>query len=601
MIVTMRRVTLIAEASRRDRLVAELRKLGALHVRHVRDPASDGIQELEARLDEVGRALDALAWQDTPRSEADVVVQGAQAPITAADPDRDVQEILAIVAERETLAAERDILEEKLVWFQDWGDASVAAVEGLREAGLFVRCYVVDRGILDALPEQHHVEIVKAERHKAWIVLVGTSPDEALAVPEALMPDIDASHIRSRLAQIESRVAHADVRLGWLRQQRPSLEAQRRDLAKRLELAQVVAGAGVAEELAYVQGYCPVDRVEQLVATARQQSWAYLIEVPDDVDDVPTLVRVPRWLRIVDPVFRFMGTTPGYQEYDTSFWFLASLSLFFAMLIGDGGYGVLFLLLTFAVSRRVPGAPAQLVTLSYVLSVATIAWGAVAGTWFGHEALGRLPALSWMTVERLNSFSDASPPFLMRLCFLIGAAHLSIARLLAALRRAPSLTAIGELGWIAILWTLYFVAGNLVLGSLVPAYTQALFGLGAAAVLLFTNLQHGVLRGALRTLADLPLKVISSFSDVVSYIRLFAVGYATVVVASSFNDMALRIGFDAPIAAVCAVLVLVLGHGVNILLGLMAVIVHGIRLNMLEFSGHLGMQWSGRVYEPFRE
>jgi V/A-type H+-transporting ATPase subunit I len=84
-------------------------------------------------------------------------------------------------------------------------------------------------------------------------------------------------------------------------------------------------------------------------------------------------------------------------------------------------------------------------------------------------------------------------------------------------------------------------------------------------------------------------------------LRLFAVGFASVTVESSFNDMALSLGFNSVLRGLIAAFILFFGHALNIVLGFMAVIVHGVRLNMLEFSGHLGMQWSGRPYQPFRE
>jgi len=102
-------------------------------------------------------------------------------------------------------------------------------------------------------------------------------------------------------------------------------------------------------------------------------------------------------------------------------------------------------------------------------------------------------------------------------------------------------------------------------------------------------------------LTEVPLKIISSFGDIVSYIRLFAVGYASVVLASTFNDMAVSVGFNSIITSLAAALILFLGHGLNIILGFMAVIVHGVRLNMLEFSGQMGMEWSGKEYTPFKE
>jgi V/A-type H+-transporting ATPase subunit I len=87
---------------------------------------------------------------------------------------------------------------------------------------------------------------------------------------------------------------------------------------------------------------------------------------------------------------------------------------------------------------------------------------------------------------------------------------------------------------------------------------------------------------------------------VVSYLRLFAVGYATVVLATTFNGMAAE-GAHGFVGGLMAALILFAGHALNIILAMMAVVVHGIRLNMLEFSGHLGMQWSGKKYDPFSE
>jgi len=189
----------------------------------------------------------------------------------------------------------------------------------------------------------------------------------------------------------------------------------------------------------------------------------------------------------------------------------------------------------------------------------------------------------------------------MQLTFTIGAIHLSIARLMSAFKRMNSPTAIAELGWIAIIWGIYFVANNLILSVPLNSAVIPLVAGGAAVVALFANFQKNIVKGFLLSLGNLPLDIISSFSDVVSYIRLFAVGFATVIVASSFNDMAAGVGFNSILSGVMVSVILVFGHGLNIILGLMAVLVHGVRLNMLEFSGHCNLEWSGRNYMPFKE
>ena len=116
---------------------------------------------------------------------------------------------------------------------------------------------------------------------------------------------------------------------------------------------------------------------------------------------------------------------------------------------------------------------------------------------------------------------------------------------------------------------------------------------------IFSGRGKGFLRSALLGVADLPFSVLRSFSDMVSYIRLFAVGYATVVVAVSFNAMAASLASSSWAGVVGAVGILLVGHSLNMLLALMAVMVHGIRLNVLEFSTHLEMGWTGIPYRPF--
>jgi V/A-type H+-transporting ATPase subunit I len=120
-------------------------------------------------------------------------------------------------------------------------------------------------------------------------------------------------------------------------------------------------------------------------------------------------------------------------------------------------------------------------------------------------------------------------------------------------------------------------------------------------VLLFSNPKKNIFKGIGVSLANLPLRLINSFGDILSYLRLFAVGYATVMVALSCNQMAAVIGFRNIFASLAAALVLFIGHTINLALGMLSVLVHGVRLNMLEFSGHMNIEWSGRPYKPFKE
>jgi V/A-type H+-transporting ATPase subunit I len=187
-----------------------------------------------------------------------------------------------------------------------------------------------------------------------------------------------------------------------------------------------------------------------------------------------------------------------------------------------------------------------------------------------------------------------------KLCFFIGALHLSLAHGWRALIKAPALTALAELGWACVIWAVFFLANNLILGEDFPSAGSWLIILGLVLVLFFTNPQKNIFKTVGSGLGTIALSLVNNFTDVVSYIRLFAVGLATVAIADAFNSMAAGIVKKGDILTlIVAGLVVICGHLLNIILGPMSVLVHGVRLNVLEFCGHLGVTWNGFAYKPF--
>ncbi len=228
----------------------------------------------------------------------------------------------------------------------------------------------------------------------------------------------------------------------------------------------------------------------------------------------------------------------------------------------------------------------------YVLSICAVLWGVLTGTFFGQAWLSQM-ARPLLPSLRENANVQA-------LCFFIGAIHLSIAHAWRLIRKMPSLKAFSELGWILILWAAYFLARTLILGEVFPEQTRWLIIGGMTFIILFTNPTKNIFKTIGSGTGNLLLNVINSFTDIVSYIRLFAVGAATVAVADAFNQMAMTIGFGNIFAGLATSFILFFGHTLNILLGAMAILVHGVRLNVLEFSSHLNMEWSGIEYAPFK-
>ena len=157
-----------------------------------------------------------------------------------------------------------------------------------------------------------------------------------------------------------------------------------------------------------------------------------------------------------------------------------------------------------------------------------------------------------------------------------------------------------QIGWTLIVAASFFVVRYLVLETPTPPLAYALLITGTLLAVFFAAPQRNLLRGAGIGVARLPLKLMNCFGDLISYIRLFAVGMATLAVAASFNEIAAGLGVGGPGRVLLAGLVLLLGHGINLAMAALGVIVHGVRLNMLEFSGHAELEWSGTEFQPFQ-
>ncbi len=351
----------------------------------------------------------------------------------------------------------------------------------------------------------------------------------------------------------------------------------------------------------YWKGYIPEKQIDAFTTAADQNGWGYVIEdtTDEDVDEVPTLIYTSRWGDRIRPVMNFMGLVPGYNELDVSQVFMLFFTFFTGILVGDAGYGLVFLLLTLFAHKKAGFKRQVEFQLMYTLSVSILFWGVLTGTYFGSETVANIPFLANLRVEKLASFGGDNV-FVQRFMFFVGAIHLTVGHLQQAIRYINRLKALAQLGWISITWGLYFIVNQMVLQVPAPDYMPWLFIGGALLVALFASSGTSFFKGMLSSIGNLPLNIINGFSDIISYVRLYAVGLSTVLMAASFNDMAIGDGLTTVLAGLGAVIILILGHGLNMALAAMAVLVHGVRLNMLEYAGHADVEFSGSEYNPFK-
>lgn len=593
MIVPMKEVTIVASRHDQSATLAALQDLGIVHLAEVPERDDAGVAVVRARLDTARHAASVLEQAAAERTGPE---RRAARRRPQGLPPRAVEDVVTEVerlAERlDGLRATHAELEVAHARLEAFGDFDPDAVRHLHAQGVGVRlARPPTRAELPPVDGAVWIDLGVRGGTRA-MALVGPTAVVAEAAPphEVTLPAETPERLAAEIEDVDRALQATRARLSELANARNVVEAWLRHAEETLQVEEARAAMAHVGAVDVLRGYVPVDESERLRAAAAAHGWGLWIREVEDPDAAPTLLRNPRWVRPIGALFDFLGVVPAYGQVDVSVPFLAFFSLFFAMIVGDAGYGAIFLLLTEVAGRRWRGASRRVIALMRLLSVATIGWGVLSGNVFGIAALPPLLAslrLDWLTEER----------HLIGLTFLVGAVHLTLAHGWNALRFAPARRALAEVGWIATTWTMYFLARQLVLDAPFPALMAWVFAAGVALIVLFTT-PWRLLRRDWFQHALLPLTLVSNFVDVVSYVRLFAVGAATFAVAGAFNDLAAGVGLTGPLGGLVSALVLFLGHGLNVLLAAMGVLVHGVRLNTLEFAGHLGLPWTGHPYRP---
>ena len=595
MIVPMKEVTLAAARSDQAAALAELQDVGVVHLAEAPAGGDEALAVTRTRVDAARHAVEVLAAAAADRGH------GAPArPSTAAaatDGGRSAEEV---VAEVERLAARLDDLrrtheelEERHRRLAPFGDFDPAAARKLGDQGIGVRLARPPiRWPLPDVADATWVELGRDRRHKT-LALVGER-EAVLAAElsdEVALPGEPPERFAHEIEQVDRALQRTHERLATLSAARSDVEAWLRRAEDELRFEEARASMSNVGAVAVLRGYAPAEDVAHVADLARHRGWGLWVADISDSAAAPTLIRNPRWVRPIEPLFGFLGVVPGYGQVDISLPFLVFFGLFFAIIVGDAGYGLLFLVLSELARRRLPASAGRVVSLLRGLSVATIVWGVLSGNYFGVAALPSTLAalrLDWLTEERN----------VMTLAFTIGVVHLTLAHAWNVVRFINSTRALVELGWIATTWTMYFLARQLVLGDPFPPLAWVSLGVGVVLIAAFITPWRR-LRSEWFTHAMLPLNLVSNFVDVVSYVRLFAVGAATYAVAESFNALAASVGLGGVLGGVVSALILFFGHTLNVLLAAMGVLVHGVRLNTLEFASHLSLSWTGHPYRPF--
>lgn len=640
MIEKMQKVSIVVLDREREEALKSLRKLGLVHL----EPLEGSSEKLSAYKEALSNAVvseSILGEVKLPKEK------GRKAVLTLSNENavKLCAEIVQDADRKKQLLDEISADVAELDRFTLWGSVNVEDFAYLKEKGIALKLYEVPASKYLEIDESINTVLVNNDKKNVRFLLLGDERPANL-LPEAfevpfprcstveLEKEIEA--YKKEIAKIEENKIEKAVYLSAIKDFKKKLEYD-------IEFENVNAGMGREDSksdssengLAWIQGYVPELNMEEFKNFAKENDWAVAWQEPENPDEVPTKLKNNKIVSMIYPLTDFLGTVPGYAEYDISGWFLLFFTIFFGMIFGDGGYGLLvtaaFVIMTLVNVVKGKKVPA-LYPLAILLGVATAVWGMVTCTWFGLD-VKYLP--DWLVNLSIPQISNAckdqtwmpfwcegtgvegltTDKFLMIWCFSLALVQLSVAHIKAIFRNIKSLKALGDFGSMIQLWGMLYVVlmmvvdGNIFnLGVVIGGIPVGMVCVGLVAVgfilsFIFANYEGNIVESimsSVKNIISVLLGVVNVFSDIVSYIRLWAVGLAGAAISQTVNEMAGPM-LGHFIFFIFAIILLVFGHGLNMILNLLSVIVHGVRLNTLEFSTHLGMSWSGFKYEPFSE
>lgn len=637
MIVPMKKVSLIIRENKKDETLKKLRKLGIVHIE-----ITEGSGERLASLQEQIALLESAIFTIGKRKNVEQKDVGTAEALSVAT------KIQALDAEKKQCGAERIALSSELDRLKSWGDIDPSSLSDLESKGYEISFYEMPKAEYAVLAESIKTVRIDVTKSTVRFMLLKSNKEEldeavtALNTYRLALPQLSTGEMKKRLSKLSTRIDEIDETIASNACYVESIKRAVGATEKEIEFE--TYATGIADEnlspesesplsVSYFTGYIEAENLDRLKQTAQSNSWGLLVEEPSVEDNVPTKLKNNKFVSLIYPLTDFLGTVPGYFEYDISGWFLAFILIFFGIIFGDGGYG-LFICAVAAIpiikSLIAKKQISPMFLLVGLFGLSTVLWGTLTCTWFGltPEQLPdwlnslSIPVISNVYADKLwglpwtsDGVGLTTAQNLQIFCFSLALIQLTVAHIKGALRNKGSIKMLGDIGSILQLLGIYYLvlslvvnaevfSFGLVIGSIpVGTVAIALIGIGFVLSFVFSNYEGSIIKSILSSLTNIVsvlLGVVNVFSDIVSYIRLWAVGLAGAAISATVNELA------GPLLGnfmfmILAIVLLVFGHGLNMILNVLSVIVHGIRLNTLEFSSHLDMSWSGHKFKPFKE
>ena len=614
MIVKMMKYNIVLFSAERERFVERLRELGMVDITTSGWEPTEADRELVTAIESRTKALAALeqfvAGDDyvaggarIERGGAFEAYQSAQSAIAAAK-------------------SENARLQKSLDEWLPWGDFDCSTLAKLAESGVVLRYFTAQRAIFDKSSaewsETLNIAVVGEDDSAVRFVVIGNGSEEiAIDAQEQKAPTMNNSELKALVEKNDAVVAEQNAVISAVADSKAEIEAELAQLKSAMQDVRIEATADKAAEglLLVMEGWAEKDTSAVVDAALNEYpNVVYIKENPSEDDETPVKLKNNRFARLFEMIGGLYAL-PKYGTLDMTPFFAPFYMLFFAICLNDAGYGAIIFALGLVLALKAPKMR-QAAYLTMICGGATTLFGLYTGSLFGMS----IPQL--MGYENM---ADCPIPFLdfqgkfFTWALALGVFQILLGMLLDIVFKARVFgitTVFAKLGWFIVLLSGCLAGGLQMLDEswVIPGFTTSsiafyvAMGVGAVLMLFLNDVKRNPLMNFASGLWDTYNNITGLLSDVLSYIRLFAIGLSGGVLAQVFNSLAMGLtGLDAGIEQfgvgtvfqiLGATAILLVGHGINLFMSAISSFVHPMRLTFVEFYKNAGFEMTTRAFEP---
>ena len=606
MITKMKKLTFLVYHKEYEEFLNSLRELGVVHIVEKQQGAADNT-ELQENIRLFNRLAATLKLLQNQKHEKNAVI--ATEGGTATRGMQVLDEVDALQTEHGKLSQQLQSYAKEKEVLEVWGNFEPTGIQKLKDAGYIIGFYSCSEGnYKEEWETEYNAMIVNRISSKVFFVTVTKAGQEVdLDVEQAKLPAYSLSRLEALYDTTEQAIEGNEKKLVALSETDiPSLKAALKELQSQIEFSKVVLSSEqtAGDKLMLIEGWAPAYSKVEIEAYLNDAHVYYEITDPMPGDNVPIRLNNKGFFAWFEPICK-LYMLPKYNELDLTPFFAPFFMVFFGLCLGDSGYGLFLFLGATAyrlLAKKVTPSMKSIISLIQVLSASTFFCGLLTGTFFG----ANIYDLDWPIVQRLKHAVLMDNNDMFRLSLILGVIQILFGMVLKAVNQTIQFGfkyAKATIGWIILLVStavsaLFASSELLSMGG--TAYKVVLC-ISGAMIFLFNTPGKNIFMNIGLGLWDSYNMVTGLLGDVLSYVRLFALGLSGGILAGVFNSLAVGMSPDNVIAGpIVMVLIFVIGHAINMFMNVLGAMVHPMRLTFVEFFKNSGYEGGGKEYKPFK-